>query len=519
MANQPASGTVPFRHPGRAVSLRRSLAAAWPQILALFVFVLVLWAQPGQSMVGAFFDDGIYVTLAKALADGDGYRNVHLPGAPPAVHFPFLYPAALAVLWRLWPVFPDNVTLFQLFDAAALAAAAWVIAAHARRWGPPPAAQYVALPLAFAAFPLLTYVGMRFAEPLYLLLWAGAVAVADRDTVGNRGALTAGALAGLAALARGVGIVVMGGVVLALAIRGRRRHSLLAAVAGVLTAAPWFVWTAVHGPGLDSRIAANYGSYANAARQSGLAGFLPDEYLGGFGPLAQLLLPVAPPWLWQPGAILVVGLVVWGGVAAARRAPALVASLTAYLLLVSSWFWFPDRFVWIVSPWLLLLGVAGVGAAWRRVPALRPVVAVLAIACAVGYSRREAISLAQRGFAAPARKVSAPFTLLAPAIEAETPRDAVIATDREALVWLYTGRRAVPSYLFRWSGRGAGTALSDDETTRYYCDVGVTHVALAGPGAPAAPMIIALAERADSTLRPVFHFTHGPRLYRFRCPN
>jgi hypothetical protein len=218
------------------------------------VFALALWAQPIGAMAGAFFDDGIYLTLAEALAMGEGYRNVHLPGAPPAVHHPLLYSLALSVLWRLWPVFPDNMTLFQLFDAAALAGAAWIIAAHAKRWSSPAFAQYIALPLGFMAFPLLNLVGMRFAEPLYLLLWAGAVAVADRDATTYRSAVVAGALAGLATLARSVGITIVAGVALALAIRKRPRQAISAAVAGAVTTAPWLVWTALQGSRIDTRI-------------------------------------------------------------------------------------------------------------------------------------------------------------------------------------------------------------------------------------------------------------------------
>src|SRR5947207_1431698 len=79
------------------------------------VFITALWAQPG-GLVGGFYDDGIYVSLAKALAEGHGYRNIHLPGAMVSVHYPPLYPVLLAILFRLWPSFPENVVLFQMFD-------------------------------------------------------------------------------------------------------------------------------------------------------------------------------------------------------------------------------------------------------------------------------------------------------------------------------------------------------------------------------------------------------------------
>jgi len=59
-----------------------------PVLLAVFVFgVANLISAPYP--VGIFHDDGVYLILAKALASGDGYRYLHLPGAPLATHYPW----------------------------------------------------------------------------------------------------------------------------------------------------------------------------------------------------------------------------------------------------------------------------------------------------------------------------------------------------------------------------------------------------------------------------------------------
>ena len=133
---------------------------SWPAALGLVVFVVALWAQ-GPTMVGVFYDDGIYVTAAKALAQGLGYHNIHLPGAPPIVHYPPLYPLWLSLLWRLWPQFPANVALFALGDAAFLGLAAWITARHLYRRLPLPAPVVLlalaALVAAWVAVPLVRY--------------------------------------------------------------------------------------------------------------------------------------------------------------------------------------------------------------------------------------------------------------------------------------------------------------------------------------------------------------------------
>ena len=64
-----------------SLSLPRRAQELWPGLLALGVFIVALWAQP-NALVGVFYDDGIYVVLAKALAEGEGFRYIHMPGAP-----------------------------------------------------------------------------------------------------------------------------------------------------------------------------------------------------------------------------------------------------------------------------------------------------------------------------------------------------------------------------------------------------------------------------------------------------
>ena len=57
-----------------------------------------------DSLVGVFYDDGLYAVLARSLASGHGYAYLHLPGAPAATHFPPLYPLILTPLFGLLPL-------------------------------------------------------------------------------------------------------------------------------------------------------------------------------------------------------------------------------------------------------------------------------------------------------------------------------------------------------------------------------------------------------------------------------
>ena len=89
-------------------------------IVVLLTAILSVTPWP----VGAYEDDAIYTLLAKALASGEGYRMINLPGTPAATHYPPGYPFLLSLLWRVWPEFPDNVVVFKFANAVLLAAGA-----------------------------------------------------------------------------------------------------------------------------------------------------------------------------------------------------------------------------------------------------------------------------------------------------------------------------------------------------------------------------------------------------------
>jgi len=487
-----------------------------PALAGLVVFLVALWAQT-DALVGVFYDDGLYVALGKALAEGRGYVSLHLPGEPPGVHYPPLYPAVLATLWRVWPDFPANVLLFRLFDAAAMGAAGWALALHASRTELRWDLRYLTLLAALLAFPLLAIVGVRFSEPLFLALFGGAILTVERDEVGlGRGAV-AGALAGLATLTRSIGLAAVVGIPWALWLRGRRAAAAASFVAGAMLAVPWWLWIATHADAIDPVLVANYGTYGQFAAQAGATGVLAGLNLQAFSPFPRLLLPGAPQAAWYLLTALLAGVGVVGVVALRRRVPVLLWVLVPYVAIVVMWPFTPDRFMWILLPWLGLFLLAGALRLWRWGAPGRIAVGILTISLLLGYGQRELRSVSRRGFAQTAVDLSGPFRYLVRGIDTAVPPDAVVATDGEALVYLYTGRRTVPLVLLQLRGRSwerfdAGTTAS------YFCESGVTHVATSWADGEAAPLISDLSAAGDSVLTPLFALTDGPALFRFRCP-
>ena len=86
------------------------------------------------------------------------------------------------------------------------------------------------------------------------------------------------------------------------------------------------------------------------------------------------------------------------------------------------------------------------------------------------------------------------------------------ATDDEALVWLYTGRRAVPLYLFAY--RGATVESPGERAHRaYLARQGVTHVLLASATGESARALRALLRADPGWLVPVRRWDGGRWLF------
>ncbi len=450
-----------------------------------------------HDLIGVFYDDGLYAGLALALARGQGYVHAHLPGTPAAIHYPPLYPLTLAPLFGALSVSGAGFAaklLNLIWAAAAAGVVAWH-AARARLLGPlTPVGVVTAVVAATAvAIPVLQTQSVLFAEPLFALLFAATVALADAPPARwqpDRAGLLAGAAAALTLLTRTIGIAAGAGVVLFLLVmqRAPRRRAALAGVPVAAAAAAWVAWTLVQRGGIDPALAINYGSYGEVVRQTGF---------GGFGAAAaDLPRPLAVITLgWVPGApirfVLGAGALAIGvyGLGILCRRSSAGLSLIGYLAILALWPFPPDRFLWAVLPWLALAWAAGAAALWRtrfRVP-----VAVVAGLLALGFGLYQTRGIGGRWWRGDAPAISANFSELLPWLSARLPPNAVVATDDEALVWLYTGRTAVPFYLYGYRGRQE-TAPTPAEHRAYLERQGVTHILLGSLGSGSAGELDAL---------------------------
>ncbi|MDE3054975.1 MAG: hypothetical protein KGJ70_13885, partial [Gemmatimonadota bacterium] len=382
---------------------RSAAARLVPWLAPLLVLAIALHAVDGYP-VGAVYDDAVYVEIAKALATGQGYRYLHLPGLPFAAHFPPGYPFFLALLWRLMPDFPANVLLFKAANAVLVAVTAVWFARLARDRFALSAPQAAAAALvASIGIPTLVLSALVMSEPLFLALSLPALLLGERIVAGERrpGRLVAaGLLAGAATLVRTHGVALIGAAVVLLVWRRRFRDAAWYAAAAALVVAPWQWWVRAHAGGLAAPLDGTYGPYLAwwvGAMRDGGARFLLDTVAGTtrgiVAMLAVLLAPVSLPGAGLVALGLTAALAALGAWHARRAAPVTLLFLAFYFAIVIVWPYSPTRFLWCVWPLLVALPLLGVRALWRwelPVAAPRRLRAWLLVAAAVplaGYAR------------------------------------------------------------------------------------------------------------------------------------
>ena len=482
--------------------------AAWAAAAAVAVgAVVALNLTP--TLVGVFYDDGIYLALAKSLAEGHGYRLLYLPGAPAAVHYPFLYPLFLAGLWKLAPAFPGNVVVFKAANAVLLGAGAGLLVLYlGGRTAARPWRLAVLVAAAATALPLVTVATVLFAEPLFLAVlvaacWAGDAA---RDAESRRRAwllaALAGLLAGAAALVRSLGVTAVVAIPLSLALARRPRAALVALGVSALCLAPWLLWSARHRGEVDPALVANYGTYGDLMAQAGRAAFSAGNVADLLRPIGAVALAPFHGWLRFFVGVPAVALVVAGFSPLLRRAAALGWTLLAYAAVVLVWPYGPDRFVWAAWPFLAIAFFAGAmqvaESARSAAPAARAAghwaVVATVVAVVGGYAYFQVRGYVRGDATALGRGISATVSELLPWVREHTPPDAVVAGEDEALLWLYTGRRAVPSYVWRYRGR-ADVSLGPDSLKAWLDRSQVSYVLLGSAGSDAAPTISELLGR------------------------
>jgi hypothetical protein len=203
-----------------------------------------------------------------------------------------------------------------------------------------------------------------------------------------------------------------------------------------------------------------------------------------------------------------------------RGAPTLPGFLAAYLCIIVVWPFAPDRFIWGIWPLLGLLFAAGTAdaVAWRPAGRARwPRLALLAglAVAGVGYLRYNAYGYAKGWYDSAQRSAAESARPLVQWVAQNTQPTDVVATDADPLIYLYTGRQAVPN---------VGWALGDylqpravgprrAETRAIIDRYRPRYVLVTSPGAPAAQGVEAMMRDTPPELRLIAVLSGGGAVF------
>lgn len=222
---------------GEATGLSNRTFGLGLAILAVAYMLTAAW-QYSPALFGAYHDDTLYFSAAKALASGEGAVLPNLPDSPAQTKYPLLYPLLLSLVWRLHPAFPANLSwawgMNLAFGVMLVLASVMVL----RRLG---SSRKEALGLAaiFALNPYtILWTNLLLSDVLFAALTLLAVLAADRAIRQSKSSFWAWwglaiVSAWLATSTRTLGVAILGGLFL-YAIANRRYLAGAATCFGVL---------------------------------------------------------------------------------------------------------------------------------------------------------------------------------------------------------------------------------------------------------------------------------------------
>jgi len=418
--------------------------------LSIMLFLLAVYLVSLKSpAVGLYHDDGIYAVTARALAEGRGYRLIDLPREIPQTKYPYLFPAALSLVWRLWPSFPENVTALKTLPF--LCAVGWFVVTYKlllRMGAKEVQARWTVL-LA-ASSPLVIFLSTNLmSEPMFSALFTGAllaVTIAERSGSDDIVWL-AGVLAALAFLTRTIGVSLLIAIPLALILKRRFKATRRFLLVSAPIAGTWPLWVYFHPADKDGIL--SYYSFASYSSWNIVASYslLEKSRILMKNALVALVSPANlmgfPYSLW----LVALTLAFMVGILLAARSRKVIhldsvhLAVATYLLICLCWAWPPERFLIVILP--LILFTIG-ETLWRlRLRGTPWILGAAALCFSLSHDFQAIHRPSDVIAAAQWRELSSMFSWL----RANAPQDATVLADEDPAVFLYSDRKSVRNFI------------------------------------------------------------------------
>jgi hypothetical protein len=353
---------------------------------------ILYYLNISPARFGFYHDDSLYVVTGKAMAAGDGYRIPSLPQSPPQTKYPPLYPLVLALVWRICPRFPQNLTpmlYVSVILALVLPLCAWGYLRNRRYASPWQCVVIIAL-LSFNFRELLLATSL-LSELLYGVLSVAALWLGDAyiESRRRRTGLLLSLFIILALLTRISGIALLIAVILHLRRERIRKSGLVVVIPPILAFGLWLAWCYAAGSSSSSSPELSfYTSYSqdwmqmvsDYARQIGQPAItalallaLKNLFMSVVASTSVVVMGLSYqglPTLWgfPVGLLSIVvcfSLLLFGFLSQRLSHPGIIHTYTiTYLLLHIMWpYTAYDRFLMPILPFLLLYFVCAVGKA------------------------------------------------------------------------------------------------------------------------------------------------------------
>lgn len=471
-------------------------SSAWPFLLlglGLFAVAVAAW-HPIPS--GVWHDDGVYMLVGKALAEGQGLTYAGVVDQPPAAKFPPLYPLVLSVVWTVFHSIGPVTLVATFLNFALLAAAGAIFAGALVSTGVLTLGPALAVgALAYASTDVLRTALLTLSESLFVFLLAAALALWRGVEEERKHALGALALVLLLMVAtRTAGLTVVVAFTVALAVRRRPIRAGLAAAPAIAFVGAWGWWSRHAAERIEPGardLLGPYGSWLAEQTLSAPGAFLsglPSHALGLVERATAMTFPgVVGFWIWIL-AVLIAPLVAAGLFRLLRVFPPLGWFGVLYPAVLLVWPFLDRR---LLVPWhaaLITALVLGGMAVAPRARALRldRVVPGLAAVWIVGYASVTAGRIAEGWTTQAYRLRSDRLAASVEALSRTAPDDAVVgAPEFWAALHLHGGWTVAPSV--RFDPRSVdperpmwGTA---DEQLASWRSLGIDHLLLEQNGA------------------------------------
>jgi hypothetical protein len=441
-------------------------------LLAAVVLAAGYWWLVG-GVCGIYHDDAIYVSTAKALAGGQGYRLIDLPGAPLQTKYPPLYPAVLALIWKLWPSFPNNLLAMQALSLLAGGAVAGLSYLYLVRFGyftrgvALAAGLLCATSMNFLYFATLTLSEIPFALLLIAALWALEKQV--RAPQGSRiRQFLLGILLALPFMCRTIGIS-LAPVGLFVLYRHRLPLRWVAAAAAAIVCS-WFFWTfavSIYFP--KDQITGYYTNYLTWWYGHGVSFLARVLFYNLFYAMIYTSssgVPGLEKALFSLGSMApavifyILGIITWVIIINnTKNIKALPLYLISYLAIIVLWPWPPFRFLVPIMPFILaylIYGIIGIAQRlsfipWRRGVLMVGMVILLAANLTLVLIRGQVHR--ETGYPLLSRlhpSVSwSSYEAVFNWLKSHTSPEETIASGLDTMIYLYTGRRAIRPFVGR----------------------------------------------------------------------